>query len=114
MILSVPELVAQAKATVTCISAAEAFAKQDVTFIDVREPPEVSISAIKNSLTIPRGLLEMNIVQHCPDPTMEIYLHCATGGRAALAAEQLQRIGYTNVKAISCPHDKVCQAIKNQ
>ena len=43
---------------------------------------------------------------------MEIYLHCASGGRAALAAEQLQRIGYKNVKAISCGHDEVCQGTK--
>ena len=56
----------------------------------------------------------MTIAKHCPDADMEIYLHCASGGRAALAAEQLQRIGYTNVKAISCQHNDVCQAQKNQ
>ena len=37
-----------------------------------------------------------------------IYLHCATGGRATLAAEQLQRIGYNKVTVISCKAENVC------
>ncbi|WP_077285120.1 rhodanese-like domain-containing protein [Cognaticolwellia aestuarii] len=110
MILSVPELVALAKKSVTCISAAQAFTDKNATFIDVREPAENAASPVDNSLHIPRGILEMNIAQHCPDANMAIYLHCASGGRAALAAEQLQRIGYTNVKAISCPHNEICNA----
>lgn len=114
MILSVPELVAQAKKSVECISAEQAFKNKHATFIDVREPAECSASAVDNSIQIPRGVLEMNIAKHCPDADMEIYLHCASGGRAALAAEQLQRIGYKNVKAISCKHSDVFQAQKNQ
>ncbi|SEL84077.1 Rhodanese-related sulfurtransferase [Colwellia chukchiensis] len=110
MILSVAELVAQAKKSVQCVSAAQAFARKDATFIDVREASEVATSPVANSLAIPRGVLEMNIAKHCADANMEIYLHCASGGRAALAAEQLQRIGYSNVKAISCAHNQVCQA----
>jgi len=114
MILSVQELVAQAKKSVECVSADQAFSRENATFIDVREPAEVADSPVENSLTIPRGVLEMNIAKHCTDVGMEIYLHCATGGRATLAAEQLQRIGYKNVKAISCQHADVCQAQKNQ
>ena len=114
MILTVPELVEQAKKSVNCVSAAEAFKSKNATFIDVREPAESSASAVENSIAIPRGVLEMNIAEHCTEAEMEIYVHCASGGRAALAAEQLQRIGYKNVKAISSPHDDVCQAQKNQ
>ncbi|ASP47291.1 rhodanese-like domain-containing protein [Cognaticolwellia beringensis] len=114
MILSVPELVEQAKKLVNCVSAAEAFKSKSATFIDVREPEECTASPVENSITIPRGVLEMNIAKHCTDAEMEIYVHCASGGRAALAAEQLQRIGYKNVKAISSPHDDVRQAQKNQ
>jgi len=114
MILSVPELVSQAKKSVQCVSAAQAFTQKNATFIDVREPAECANSPVANSLQIPRGVLEMNIAQHCPDSDMEIFVHCASGGRATLAAEQLQRIGYNNVKAISCPHNDVCQAQKNQ
>lgn len=114
MILSVPELVALAKKSVTCVNATTAYKNKSAVFIDVREPAEFTSSPVANSIQIPRGVLEMNIAKHCPDADMEIYLHCASGGRAALAAEQLQRIGYTNVKAISCKHDDVCQAQKNQ
>ena len=38
--------------------------------------------------------------QHFPDPATPLYLHCASGGRARPSAEQLNRIGYTNVTAI--------------
>ncbi len=109
MILSVPELVAQAKQTVECVTAVQAFSQNDALFIDVREPAESANSPIKNSINIPRGVLEMNIASHCPDAEKAIYLHCASGGRAALAAEQLQRIGYKNVKAISCGHQEICK-----
>jgi phage shock protein E len=112
MILSVPELVAQAKNSVACVSATQAFTHKNAVFIDVREPAETAASPVTNSIPIPRGVLEMNIDKHCTDADMEIYLHCASGGRAALAAEQLQRIGYTNVKAISCDHNNVCLAQK--
>ena len=94
MILSVPELVAQAKASVSCVSAAHAFTQKNAIFIDVRESEETASSPVKNSIAIPRGVLEMNITKYC--------------------AEQLQRIGYKNVKAISGSHDEVCQAQKNQ
>ena len=114
MILSVPELVAQAKASVSCVSAAHAFTQKNAIFIDVRESEETASSPVKNSIAIPRGVLEMNIAKYCADAETPIYLHCASGGRATLAAEQLQRIGYKNVKAISGSHDEVCQAQKNQ
>lgn len=114
MILSIPDLVALAKKNVTCISAKEAFEDKNATFIDVREPAEFNASPVANSIQIPRGVLEMNIAKHCSNAEASIYLHCASGGRAALAAEQLQRIGYQQVKAISCKHDDVCQAQKNQ
>tara|TARA_R110000744_G_scaffold177017_1_gene295828 strand:- start:15 stop:359 length:345 start_codon:yes stop_codon:yes gene_type:complete len=114
MILSVQELIALAKKSVNCVSAVQAFTRKNATFIDVREPAETTVSPVESSINIPRGVLEMTIAKHCANAEMEIYLHCATGGRAALAAEQLQRIGYKNVTAISCPHDAVCQAKKNQ
>jgi phage shock protein E len=114
MILSVQELVAQAKKSVQSVSAEQAFSHKDALFVDVREPAEVAASKVENSIPIPRGVLEMNIAKHCSDPEQAIYLHCASGGRATLAAEQLQRIGYKNVKAISCQHSDVRQAQKKQ
>jgi phage shock protein E len=114
MLLTVPELVTQAKTSVTCVRATHAYSRKNAIFIDVRETGETATSPVPNSIAIPRGVLEMHIATHCKDPEVEIFTHCATGGRATLAAEQLQRIGYKNVKAISNSHDEVCQAQKNQ
>lgn len=114
MLLSVPELVAQAKSSITCVSATHAYSRKNAIIIDVREAGETATSPVANSIAIPRGVLEMNIATHCTDAEVEIFIHCASGGRAALAAEQLQRIGYKNVKAISNSHAEVCQAQKNQ
>ena len=50
----------------------------------------------------------MKLVEIEKDAERPIYLHCATGGRATLAAEQLQRIGYNKVTVISCKAENVC------
>ena len=65
------------------------------------------------SYNIPRGVLEMKITEVCPDANAPIYLHCASGGRARLAAEQLLRMGYLRVAAISCNIDDVCRAFQD-
>ena len=44
----------------------------------------------------------MRLVEMEKDAKRPIYLHCATAGRATLAAEQLARVGYENVTCISC------------
>ena len=108
--LSVPELVKLASKGVRRIDANTAFKEcrtNDGIIIDVREPGEVSTSPTKANVNIPRGVLEMKISELCNTPDKAIYLHCATGGRATLAAEQLLRIGYTNVNAISCDIEKI-------
>ena len=43
-----------------------------------------------------------------PAPEHPIYVHCATGGRARFGAEQLARLGYTNVTVIGCDAATVC------
>jgi phage shock protein E len=103
--LSVPELVKLASENVRRIDANTAFKEvstNDGVIIDVREPGEVSSNPTKDTVNIPRGVLEMKVPDICNDPERAIYLLCATGGRATLAAEQLLRIGYANVSAISC------------
>jgi phage shock protein E len=54
----------------------------------------------------------MNITNFTTNESHAIFLHCATGGRASFAAEQLTRLGYTNVSAIICPHNDVSNAQK--
>ncbi len=106
MLKTVPELVAEARADLRCVDAEKAHAEMkenDGTIIDVRELVEVNNLAAPRSVHIPRGILEMKIAEVIPDENHPIYLHCATGGRATLAAQQLQNMGYTRVSVVTCP-----------
>ena len=106
MLLTVPELVAQTLASIRRLPAEEAYTecrRHKGIRIDVREPSEVAEDPVQGSINIPRGILEMKMLASYPDENLHIYIHCATGARAALAAEQLIRLGYRNVTAISCP-----------
>ena len=112
MLKTISTLVDEIKTTVSTITAQEAVIKctqlQGVT-IDVREPAEVQEKSAKGTINIPRGVLEMKILPLCPDNSQAIFIHCASGVRALFAAEQLMRLGYKNVWAISCKIDDVCQ-----
>lgn len=106
MLKTVPELVAEARAGLRCVDAATAMEEikgNDGTIVDVREMVEVHNLTAPRSVHIPRGILEMKIVEVIPDESHPIYLHCATGGRATLAAEQLVKMGYTQVSVVTCP-----------
>lgn len=75
----------------------------DAVLIDVREPEEHGNGAIPGSVNVPRGMLEFRADpastyhQDPLDPQRRTILHCASGGRSALAAATLQDMGYTNV-----------------
>ena len=108
---TIPELVAEIRPNMRCLSAVEAtkeMSKNNGLFIDVREPTEVAEHPAPNSINIPRGVIEMKILEQHPDPAMPIYIHCATGARATLAAEQLQRLGYNKVTIITCDLESIC------
>ena len=113
MLKKLPELVAEIRSQINCLTAQEAAVKSredNGILIDVREPAEFAEKALKGVVNIPRGLLEMKMVELYPDAELPIYIHCATGGRATFAAEQLVRLGYQQVYAITCPLDKVFTA----
>lgn len=79
--------------------------------IDVREPAEFQTGHLADAINLPRGVLEFQIETHPavapagdqapPDKARPIVLYCRTGGRAALAAVSLQRMGFTDVSSIS-------------
>ncbi len=111
MLKSFPELVAEAAGTVESVSMKNALKIENVVVVDVRELQEASQRPIGGSLNIPRGVLEMKITEHTQDPSIPICVHCASGARATLAAEQLMRLGFTNVKAISSGIDDISSAV---
>jgi phage shock protein E len=70
---------------------------ESVTVVDVREPAEWDEGHIPGAKPIPRGLLEYKAAEELPDKDERIVVHCAVGGRGALAAKSLKDMGYTNV-----------------
>jgi rhodanese-related sulfurtransferase len=78
--------------------------KGNVTLIDIRESEELKQNGrIPGSVHAPRGMLEFyadaSLPYHKPefDKEKRIILHCASGGRSALAAQTLKQMGYENV-----------------
>ena len=117
MLKTIPELVAEASEGIRCISAEQAFlecSSNSGHVIDVRETGEVDLHPVAGSLHIPRGVLEMKMLELSQDPQTPIYIHCASGVRARLAAAQLRNMGFTQVAAISCNIEQVKAACKNQ
>ncbi|MCP4497886.1 MAG: hypothetical protein GY825_14050, partial [Phycisphaeraceae bacterium] len=68
--------------------------------VDVREPTEWQDGIVPEAILIPRGTLEKEIHPQVASPTETIYLYCATGKRSLLAAQTLQRMGFTDVCSI--------------
>lgn len=110
MLKTIAELIAETKQSINCITAEEAAVKcrelQGVV-IDVRETAERDQKALASTVHIPRGVLEMKMLSLYPDAKQPLFIHCASGVRACLAAEQLTRLGYENVWAITCQLDGV-------
>ncbi|MGI8541279.1 MAG: rhodanese-like domain-containing protein [Rubrobacteraceae bacterium] len=69
---------------------------EQITILDVREPAEWEDAHITEAKLIPRGLLEYMAADELPDKEALIVVHCATGGRSALAAKTLKEMGYEN------------------
>jgi rhodanese-related sulfurtransferase len=65
--------------------------------IDVREESEWNQDHLPGAIHLGKGIIERDIEKKRPDPESEIVLYCGGGFRSALAAENLQRMGYKNV-----------------
>ena len=65
--------------------------------IDTREDNEFAAGHVKGAVHLSRGIIERDIEKEVPERTSEIILYCGGGFRSALAAESLQKMGYTNV-----------------
>jgi rhodanese-related sulfurtransferase len=107
------ELVAEARARITEVSV-EALASEapgSYVLIDVREPGEFATAHIAGAIPIPRGVLEFQVeanpaIACVTEPALAvreqpIVLYCRTGGRSALAAESLQKLGFTRVRSLA-------------
>ena len=101
------DMVAEAKARVenlTVEQAADEIERGDALLLDIREPEErTADGSIPEAVPAPRGMLEFWADPSSPyhrdefQPERRIILHCASGGRSALAAHTLQELGYRDV-----------------
>lgn len=109
MTMTMKDLVADARSRVDAVSPQEAeeAARSGDLILDVREPAELEKDGrIAGALHIPRGILETraDATAQTAEPRLtelrgsgRVHVLCASGGRAALAADTLQRMGYDAV-----------------
>jgi len=65
--------------------------------IDVREDSEWAAGHARGAQHMGKGVIERDIEERVPDKSSELILYCGGGFRSALAADNLQKMGYTNV-----------------
>jgi rhodanese-related sulfurtransferase len=68
--------------------------------IDVREDNEWTKGHLPGAVHLGKGIIERDIEQRVPDTSAKLILYCGGGFRSALAAENLQKMGYTNVESM--------------
>jgi len=70
---------------------------EKVILVDVREDNEFAKDHLPGAIHLGRGIIERDIEQRFPDTKTELVLYCGGGFRSALAADNLQKMGYSNV-----------------
>ena len=70
---------------------------EKIILVDVREDSEWARGHIAGAIHLGKGVIERDIEQRVPDHSAKLVLYCGGGFRSALAADNLQKMGYTNV-----------------
>ncbi len=98
-------IVNDAKSRIREITAPEVMKKiqqgEKFALIDVREDHEFAAGRLPHAQHISKGILERDIEKAVPDANAEIVLYCGGGFRSALAADNLQKMGYTRVRSLA-------------
>jgi rhodanese-related sulfurtransferase len=69
--------------------------------VDVREESEFAAGRIKGAQHLGKGVIERDVEKAIPDANAEIILYCGGGFRSALAADNLVKMGYPNMKSMA-------------
>jgi rhodanese-related sulfurtransferase len=95
------KVVDDAKSRVREVTVAETQARMKentgAKLVDVREDNEWDAAHAAGAIHLGKGIIERDIETTVPDKDTELILYCGGGYRSALAADVLQRMGYTNV-----------------
>lgn len=78
--------------------------------IDVREESEWNACHLPSATHLGKGIIERDIERTVPDPNAEIVLYCGGGFRSALAADNLQKMGYKHVSSMAGGFRGWCEA----
>jgi rhodanese-related sulfurtransferase len=98
------KLVAEAKKNISEISPQDAATRSksgEAVIVDVRETDEWDEEHIPGAVHMSRGTIELDVEEKVPDTNTMVICHCGGGGRSALAAESLQKMGYKNVRSMA-------------
>jgi len=107
------DLVKDAKSRIREITAEELHQEmennREHVIVDVREPGEFQNWRITGAMLIPRGVLEPAVDLDNPQRNQalanargeKVVLYCSTGGRSALAADVLQKMGFTDIESLA-------------
>ena len=95
------QLVTDVKKRVNELSVHQVKVKMDAGekfhLVDVREESEWARGHIPRAIHLGKGVIERDVEERIPDVNAPIILYCGGGYRSALAADNLQKMGYTNV-----------------
>ena len=95
------QIVDDAKKRVRELSVDDVKAKLDrgekFNLVDVREESEWAKDHLPGAVHLGKGIIERDVEERLPDTGAEIVLYCGGGFRSALAADNLQKMGYSNV-----------------
>ena len=72
-------------------------AGEKFVLVDVREQSEYAAGHLPGAVHLGKGVIERDIEKTIPDPATPLVLYCGGGFRSALAADNMQKMGYTNV-----------------
>lgn len=75
-------------------------AGDDFILVDVREESEWQAGHASGAIHLGKGIIERDVEQRIPDKNTDIVLYCGGGFRSALAADALQKMGYTRVSSM--------------
>jgi rhodanese-related sulfurtransferase len=98
------KLVDDAKSRVPEVNVDEARRKLEsgkAKLIDVREESEWEAGHARGAQHLGKGVIERDIEERVPDKKAELILYCGGGFRSALSADNIQKMGYTNVSSMA-------------
>ena len=96
------KLCSEAKSQIREISATDAAnaRSEGAVLVDVREASDFEKEHATGAVHLSKGVIEMKIEDQVPDIAAAIICYCGGGNRSALVADNLQKMGYENVRSL--------------